>query len=113
MSQFFLGSVWGRAHMGSDTGAAEARADRASRSAEAVETRLERALLTMEAMWSLLRDRLGASDDELVGRLGGGVVRLGIVVELTGADRADALESVGQRPERAQHRVDSVHRRSA
>ncbi len=65
----FLGSVWGRSHMGSDTGAAEARAERAGRSAEAVEHRLERALLTMEAIWSLLRDRFGTSDDELVGRI--------------------------------------------
>jgi rRNA maturation endonuclease Nob1 len=69
MSQFFLGSVWGRSHMGSDTGVATVKAERASRSAEAVEHRLERALLTMEAMWSLLRDRLGSSDVELVARI--------------------------------------------
>ena len=69
MIEFFLGSVWGRSHMGSNTGAAEASADRASRSAEAVGDRLERALLTMEAMWTLLRERLGASDAELVDRI--------------------------------------------
>ena len=70
MNEFFLGSVWGRSHMGSDTGrATDGKADRAQRSAEAASTQIERAVLTMEAMWSLLRDRLQVTDDELVERI--------------------------------------------
>ena len=69
MSEFFLGSVWGRSHMGSDTGPTEGKANRANRSAEAVGNRLERALVTMEAMWTLLRERFGVTDEELVERI--------------------------------------------
>lgn len=44
-------------------------AERAQRAAEQLEARLERALLTMEAMWSLLRDRLQVTDEQLVDRV--------------------------------------------
>jgi len=44
-------------------------ADRATAKAESVEQRLDRALLTMEAMWTLLRDRLQVRDEELVKRI--------------------------------------------
>ena len=70
MSHLFFSGVWGRSHMASDSSAyAEAKAGRAQRSAEELETRFERALLTMEAMWSLLRDRMGVTDEELVERI--------------------------------------------
>jgi hypothetical protein len=36
---------------------------------EQMEARLDRALLTMEAMWTLLRDRLGATDQQLLDRV--------------------------------------------
>lgn len=44
-------------------------ADRAQSKAESVEQRLERALVTMEAMWTLLRERLQATDEELAKRI--------------------------------------------
>lgn len=47
----------------------QAGAERAKAKAESVEQRLERALLTMEAMWTLLRDRLHATDDDLARRI--------------------------------------------
>jgi hypothetical protein len=37
--------------------------------ADSVEQRLERALLTMEAMWTLLRERLQVTDEELANRI--------------------------------------------
>jgi hypothetical protein len=43
--------------------------DRAISKAESAEQRLDRALITMEAMWTILRDRLKVSDDELVRRI--------------------------------------------
>ena len=46
-----------------------AGADRARAKADAVETRLDRALLTMHAMWTLLHDRLGVTDEELAQRV--------------------------------------------
>jgi hypothetical protein len=45
-------------------------ADRAAAKAESVEHRLERALLTMEAMWTILKDRLQLTDDHLAQRIG-------------------------------------------
>ena len=63
---FYAGAMWGRATAPQgDTSGAGARADRASRCVEDLEARLDRALLTMEAMWTLLRDKLGVTDDEL------------------------------------------------
>jgi len=65
---FFLGGVWGanRTPDPGDPGAAR----RAARDAtEHLEARLERAAMTIEAMWSLLRDRLGVTDAELVERI--------------------------------------------
>lgn len=68
MSDFLTG-VWGRSHLSHDSGASDAAAGRAQRSAEETATRLDRALLTMEALWSLLRDRLGATEEELTERI--------------------------------------------
>ena len=44
-------------------------ADRAQSKAESVEQRLDRALLTMEAMWTLLRERLQVTDEQLAQRI--------------------------------------------
>ena len=45
-------------------------AERAQAKAETAEQRLDRALLTMEAMWTLLRDRLQVTDEQLAQRIG-------------------------------------------
>jgi len=44
-------------------------ADRAQAKAESVEQRLDRALVTMEAMWTLLRERLQITDEDLAKRI--------------------------------------------
>jgi hypothetical protein len=44
-------------------------ADRAISKADSIEQRLDRALLTMEAMWTLLRERLGVTDEQLAQRV--------------------------------------------
>ena len=51
------------------TASAEAAANRAQSKSDDLEQRHDRALLTMEAMWSLLRDKLGVTDDALVERI--------------------------------------------
>jgi len=63
----FIPGLWGHGPT-VDTGS-NASADRARAKADSVEARLERALLTMEAMWTLLRDRLGVTDQELADRM--------------------------------------------
>jgi len=68
MSDFLTG-IWGRAHLAHDSGSSNAAAGRVQRSAEDTAIRLDRALLTMEAMWTLLRDRLGATEEELLERV--------------------------------------------
>jgi len=40
-----------------------------ARSIENVEAKLDRALLACEALWTLFRDRLGLTDDELIHRI--------------------------------------------
>ena len=51
--------------------AAEAKGDTrtAKRNLADLETRLDRTLLACEAMWTLLRDKLGATDLELIDRI--------------------------------------------
>lgn len=44
-------------------------AERAEQKAEGLQQRLDNALLAMEAMWTLLRDRHQLKDDELVARM--------------------------------------------
>jgi hypothetical protein len=44
-------------------------ADRAKETANQVDARVDRALLTMEAMWTLLRDKLGLTDDQLADKV--------------------------------------------
>ena len=53
------------------TKAGEAKADatRAVREVEELERRLERALLVCEAMWTIMREKLGLSDEELIERI--------------------------------------------
>lgn len=48
---------------------AQSDAARARSMADDVEIRLDRALLACEAMWTLLRDKLGVTDVELVERM--------------------------------------------
>ena len=69
MSEFLLGGVWDHARHSPHLPQSDARADSAKRAAEAVDSRLERALLTMEAMWTLLRDKLGVTEQELADRI--------------------------------------------
>lgn len=74
MNSFFVGSVFGQ-YRGSEPGShvaavqAGAKADRAQTAAQNLEDRLERALMTMEAMWNLLSERLGVTDEELQERM--------------------------------------------
>jgi len=63
----FMPGLWGHGQPASSGGSASA--DRAHAKADTLEMRLERAMLTMEAMWSLLRDRMGATDEELAARI--------------------------------------------
>ncbi|MCK6458672.1 MAG: hypothetical protein L6Q95_02100 [Planctomycetes bacterium] len=44
-------------------------ADRAHAKVDSIEQRLDLCLLTMEAMWTLLRDRLKVTDEELAKRV--------------------------------------------
>ncbi|MFQ5844121.1 MAG: hypothetical protein ACE5JG_03955 [Planctomycetota bacterium] len=46
-------------------------AQRAETSLQFMEARLDRTLLTMEAMWTLMRDRLQVTEEELAGRPAG------------------------------------------
>lgn len=52
-----------------DTSEAKAAARQASRTASELEMQLERAMLACEAMWTLVRDRLGLTDVELAKRV--------------------------------------------
>ena len=54
-----------------DTGSADASsaARRATTSVEELESRLDRSMLACEAMWSLLRDKLGLGEEDLVNRI--------------------------------------------
>lgn len=51
--------------------AAEAKGDakKAQRSATEIEAKLDRALLACEAMWTMLRDKLGMTDVDLLKRI--------------------------------------------
>ena len=68
-----MGVFWasGLGHVAAASEAAHAagKAQSAKRHAEEVEGRLDRALLACEAMWTLLRDKLGLTDMELVDRM--------------------------------------------
>jgi hypothetical protein len=43
--------------------------DRAKSKADSIEQRLDQAMVTMEAMWTLLRERLQVTDEELATRI--------------------------------------------
>jgi len=49
--------------------AASGAADRAKETANQVDARVDRALLTMEAIWVLVRDRLGLTDEQLADKV--------------------------------------------
>ncbi|MHC4550933.1 MAG: hypothetical protein ACYTEZ_19435 [Planctomycetota bacterium] len=63
----FMPGLWGHGPTADRGGSAAA--DRARAKADTLELRLERAFLTLEALWSLLRDRLGVTDEELGRRI--------------------------------------------
>ncbi len=68
---FFWGmGTYGMARSAShDAASASASARRASTDVQMLEDRLERAMLACEAMWMLLRDKTGATDQELADRI--------------------------------------------
>jgi hypothetical protein len=57
------------AHVSAQARSADRNADRSHARAETVDQRLDRALLTMEAMWTLLRERLHVTDEQLAQRI--------------------------------------------
>ena len=65
MDSAFLNTVWG--HPKGDRN--DARATRTKASVEHQADRLERALLTMEAVWTLLRDKTELTDEDLLERI--------------------------------------------
>ena len=67
---FFWGAHVGTSFVAEST-AAEAKGDArdAKRNTAEVDAKLERALLACEAMWTLLRDKLGMTDVDLLKRI--------------------------------------------
>jgi hypothetical protein len=65
----FIPGLWGHSVPSGGGGGGTASVDRARAKADALEMRLERALLTMEAMWTLVRDRFGVTDEQLAARI--------------------------------------------
>ncbi len=57
------------ASVGEDASRAQSAARKAQGKASDVDVRLERTVLACEAMWSILRDKLGVTDEELVERI--------------------------------------------
>ncbi len=71
-----MSMFWSLAHGAADRAATQAEAADASREARAVrssareiETRLDRALMACEAMWSLVREKLEVTDLQLIDRI--------------------------------------------
>lgn len=67
---------WGTDHRqgssildGLDSADARGAAHDAQSSARAMEVRLDRALMACEAMWTILRDKLGVTEEEFVTRM--------------------------------------------
>lgn len=56
-------------HTSAEVSSAKNAAREARREAESVEDKLDRALIACEAMWSLLRDKVGVTDMELLDRI--------------------------------------------
>jgi len=65
MESAFLAGVWGH----SKATSSEPTAARTRQSIEHTEDRLERALLTMEAIWTLVRDHTELTDEDLLERI--------------------------------------------
>ena len=67
--------IWGlanaraAANAQADAATAGRDANRARATAETLEARLDRTTLACEAMWTLLRDKLGMTDNDLVDRI--------------------------------------------
>ncbi len=69
MSVFWSMSAGGVARSMAGESTADNAATAARREAHELEARLDRALLACEAMWSILRDKLGVTDVELIERI--------------------------------------------
>lgn len=63
------GGMYASAQAGAEAAGAGAKARRASADVQALEDRLDRTLLVCEALWTLLRDKLDMSDDQLAQRI--------------------------------------------
>ena len=65
------GFLYGDISTGAAINAAEAvgEAHKALTAAESLDARLDRMLLAFEALWTLVRDKLPVSDEELAGRM--------------------------------------------
>ncbi len=70
MNVFYGGTGMGLSYVAACEAAEAKSAARSSqRSADEVQDRIERMSLACEAMWSLLRDKLGTTDEELLHRI--------------------------------------------
>ena len=63
------GSTYASMAAAGDAAAASGKAGRAQQGVRELEANLDRALLTCEAMWTILRDKLGVTDEELIARV--------------------------------------------
>ena len=64
-----FGSIRGDVGPSAHAEATQAKGEARSRTVAEVEARLERTLLACEAMWTLLRDKVGLTDLELIERI--------------------------------------------
>jgi hypothetical protein len=69
MSIFYSGGMGYNFVTAAEASEAKHAARRAGREADDLGARLERALLACEAMWSMMRDKLGVTDEELIHRI--------------------------------------------
>ena len=70
MSIFWSMGTAGRvASASADAAGAANQARTAQNDVQELEVRLERALMACEAMWSLMRDKMGVTDEELANRI--------------------------------------------
>lgn len=69
MSFFWAARVGASFAAASDAAEAKGDAKKAQRSATEIEAKLDRSLLACEAMWTLLRDKLGMTDVDLLKRI--------------------------------------------
>ena len=61
----FLGGLWDHP----PENRTDSTAQQAKSAVEQLEARMDRALLTMEAIWTIVRDRVGVTEEELADRI--------------------------------------------